>query len=247
MSPTFFASEFQEPDFLLIKDKKDLFHLINVLRIKRGEKINLNYNSKLYSTYVLDIEDSKVVCKIIEELEDRETKVQIYLCQSLPKREAWEIILEKCTEIGVAGFIPLQTQRTIVNLSKEDLIKKYERWNKIIKETVKQCGRNKLPILYRLYSLEDAIKLAVREDANILIAWEGAKKSLKDLMREEKLNDKIFLFIGPEGSFAEEEIKMLEEAKSYFFNMGPRILKVETAAIVASALLLYEKGGLGLL
>lgn len=247
MSPTFFASEFQEPDFLLIKDKKDLFHLINVLRIKRGEKLNLNYNSKLYSTYVLDIEDSKVVCKIIEELEDRETKVQIYLCQSLPKREAWEIILEKCTEIGVAGFIPLQTQRTIVNLSKEDLIKKYERWNKIIKETVKQCGRNKLPILYRLYSLEDAIKLAVREDANILIAWEGAKKSLKDLMREEKLNDKIFLFIGPEGSFAEEEIKMLEEAKSYFFNMGPRILKVETAAIVASALLLYEKGGLGLL
>lgn len=247
MSPTFFASEFQEPDFLLIKDKKDLFHLINVLRVKRGEKLNLNYNSKLYSTYVLDIEDSKVVCKIIEELEDRETKVQIYLCQSLPKREAWEIILEKCTEIGVAGFIPLQTQRTIVNLSKEDLIKKYERWNKIIKETVKQCGRNKLPILYRLYSLEDAIKLAVREDANILIAWEGAKKSLKDLMREEKLNDKIFLFIGPEGSFAEEEIKMLEEAKSYFFNMGPRILKVETAAIVASALLLYEKGGLGLL
>lgn len=247
MPPTFFASDFQEPDFLIIDNKRDLFHLVNVLRVKKGEKLNINYRSKIYETYIVEIEEDRVICKIVEEIGNKEAKVQIYLCQSLPKKDAWEVILEKCTELGIAGFIPLQTQRTIVNLSKEDLVKKYERWNKIIRETVKQCGRNKLPVLYRLYTLEEALKLAIKEEAERLVAWEGAKKSLKEIMREDKISNRVFLFIGPEGSFTEEEIKILKENNSCFFNMGPRILKVETAAIVASALLLYEKGGLGLL
>ncbi|MFN3699359.1 MAG: RsmE family RNA methyltransferase [Dictyoglomus sp.] len=246
MSPTFFASSLLEPDLLVIDDKSDLFHLVSVLRIKKGEILYVNYRSKIYKTYILQIQNQKIVCKILEEVSDKESKVQVYLCQSLPKRESWEIILEKCTELGISGFVPLQTQRSIVNLSKDDLLKKYDRWNKIIKEAVKQCGRNKLPVLYRIYGLEEALKLAQEEEAEILIAWEGADSDLKSIMKE-NIKDKIFLFVGPEGSFTKDEIEIMKKMKSYFFNMGPRILRVETAAIVASALLLYEKGGLGLI
>lgn len=246
MSPNFFASSLLEPDLLVIDDKSDLFHLVSVLRIKKGEILYVNYRSKIYKTYILQIQNQKIICKILEEVGDKESKVQVYLCQSLPKRESWEIILEKCTELGISGFIPLQTQRSIVNLSKDDLLKKYDRWNKIIKEAVKQCGRNKLPVLYRICGLEEALKLAQEEEAEILIAWEGADSDLKSIMKE-NIKDKIFLFVGPEGSFTKDEIEIMKKIKSYFFNMGPRILRVETAAIVASALLLYEKGGLGLI
>ncbi|WP_236608252.1 RsmE family RNA methyltransferase [Dictyoglomus thermophilum] len=247
MSPTFFATSFKEPDLLYIEDKEDIFHLVNVLRVREGEKINVNYNLKIYETYVERIEKDKIVCRIIGELEDKESNVEVYLCQSLPKRESWEIILEKCTEIGVVGFIPLQTQRSIVNLSKDGLVKKYERWNKIIREAVKQCGRNRLPLLYQVKSLEECLSLAREKDFDIVVAWEGAELGLKDIMNRREIKDKIFLFIGPEGSFADEEIELMKKYGGIFFNMGPRILKVETAAIVASALLLYEKGGLGLI
>ncbi|ACK42606.1 MULTISPECIES: RsmE family RNA methyltransferase [Dictyoglomus] len=245
MSPMFFATTFKEPDLLYIEDKEDIFHMVNVLRIREGEKIDVNYNSKIFRAYVEKIEEDRVICKIIEKIGNKEANVEVYLCQSLPKKESWEIILEKCTEIGVVGFIPLQTQRSIVNLSRDELNKKYQRWNKVIKEAVKQCGRNKLPLLYKVQTLEESLNLAKKENADILIAWEGAELSLKNIIRN-NIRDKIFLFIGPEGSFTDEEINLMKKYNGIFFNMGPRILKVETAAIVASALLLYEKGGLGL-
>lgn len=210
MSPTFFATTFKEPDLLYIEDKEDVFHMVNVLRIREGEKINVNYNSRIFRAYVEKIEEDRVICKIIEEIGNKEADIEVYLCQGLPKRESWEIILEKCTEIGIAGFIPLQTQRSIVNLSRDELSKKYQRWNKIIKEAVKQCGRNRLPLLYKVQTLEESLNLAKKENANILIAWEGAELGLKNIIRN-NIGDKIFLFIGPEGSFTDEEINLMKK------------------------------------
>jgi 16S rRNA (uracil1498-N3)-methyltransferase len=246
MSPTFFASKLKPPDYLIIDDKDDVYHLSKVLRIEKGEKLQVNYDSKLYLTLVENINDKEITCKIISEISDKESKVNVFLCQSLPKKDKWELILEKCTELGVFAFIPLQTQRSIVNLTKEEFAKKHVRWNKIIRETVKQCGRNFVPRLFYVMNLEECLKLAKEEKADILVAWEGAQEDLKKVF-EKGVEDKIFLFIGPEGSFSEEEIEMLKSFGGKFFNMGPRILKVDTAAIVSSALLLYEKGGLGLL
>ncbi|HOP94883.1 MAG: 16S rRNA (uracil(1498)-N(3))-methyltransferase [Dictyoglomaceae bacterium] len=246
MSPVFFASRLEEPNFLIIENSEDVFHLSRVLRFNTGDFLEVVYNSKIFCTVIKDIKEDKIVCEIKEEKDDRECNVEVFLCQSLPKREGWEIILEKATELGVSGFFPLQTERTIVNLYKADIAKKVERWKKIVKESAEQCGRNKIPKVYDPLSLEDAINIAKSEAAEILVAWEKADLSFKQVTKE-GIKDRIFLFVGPEGSFSDKEIEILDGIGGKFFNMGPRILKVETAAIVALALLLYEKGGLGLL
>jgi len=246
MSPVFFASRFEGPNFLIIENSEDVFHLSKVLRFNTGDFLEVVYNSKIFCTVIKDMNENRIVCEIEEEKDDRECSVEVFLCQSLPKREGWEIILEKATELGVSGFFPLQTERTIVNLYKVDIAKKVERWNKVVKGAVEQCGRNKIPKVHEPLSLEDAIDIAKDEGAEILVAWEKADLSFRELMKE-GIKDRIFLFIGPEGSFSDKEIEILKMAGGKFFNMGPRILKVETAAIVALALLLYEKGGLGLL
>ncbi|HPU44364.1 MAG TPA: 16S rRNA (uracil(1498)-N(3))-methyltransferase [Dictyoglomaceae bacterium] len=247
MSRVFFASRFEEPNFLIIENSEDVFHLSRVLRFNKEDSLEVVYNSKIFCTVIKDIRENRIVCEIEEEKKDnRESNVEIFLCQSLPKRESWEIILEKATELGVFGFFPLQTERTIVNLYKADITKKVERWKKIVKEAVEQCGRNKIPKVYEPLGLEDVIDIAKSEDAEILVAWEKANLNFKQVIKE-GIKDRIFLFIGPEGSFSDKEIEILKEAGGKLFNMGPRILKVETAAIVALALLLHEKGGLGLL
>jgi 16S rRNA (uracil1498-N3)-methyltransferase len=246
MSPIFFANKFLSPNFLIIDDKKEFFHIIKVLRHKLGDKLTLRApDNELYLTIISKIEKDKLILEIISKLtKDPEIKFELFLCQSLPKLDKWELILEKGTELGVCGFFPLQTERSIVNLDKKNLLKKYERWNRIIEEAVKQSGRRKIPELYSIQKIEELLE-NLKNNIEILVAWEKANKSLKEIVKD--LGDKIYLFIGPEGSFSEREIDLLKENGGKFFNMGPRIFKVETAAIVASSLLLYEKGGLGLI
>ncbi len=245
MTPIFFADEFLPPKILILKNPEEIFHLIKVLRYKKGEEIVLKGSDEnLYLSKIIEIKKDQVIFEIISrEKRDPEIKFELYLCQSLPKLDKWEWILEKATELGVSGFFPLQTERSIVNLKKEQLEKKYGRWRKIINEAVKQSGRKKIPDLYQIQKLKDCLDF-IREEGNILVAWENSEVSLKKVI--DGIKGKIYLFIGPEGSFSEEEIKILKKYGGIFFNMGPRILKVETAAIVALSLVLYEKGGLGL-
>ncbi|MEN2984841.1 MAG: RsmE family RNA methyltransferase [Dictyoglomaceae bacterium] len=246
MSPLFFADEFKPPKFLILKKPEEIFHLIKVLRYRKGEDLVLKaLDGNLYLSKIIEIQRNQVIFEIITKIErNPEINFEIYLCQSLPKLDKWEWILEKATELGVSGFFPLQTERSIVNLEKEKLEKKYERWRKIINEAVKQSERKRVPDLFPILRLEKCLDIIMKEKGNILVAWEKADLSLKKVISN--IREKIYLFIGPEGSFSEEEIEILKKNGGIFFNMGPRILKVETASIVALSLVLYEKGGLGL-
>ncbi|MCS7201646.1 MAG: 16S rRNA (uracil(1498)-N(3))-methyltransferase [Dictyoglomus sp.] len=246
MSPLFFADEFKPPRFLILKKPEEIFHLIKVLRYRKGEDLVLKaLDGNLYLSKIIEIQRNQVIFEIITKIErNPEINFEIYLCQSLPKLDKWEWILEKATELGVSGFFPLQTERSIVNLEKEKLEKKYERWRKIINEAVKQSERKRVPDLFPILRLEKCLDIIMKEKGNILVAWEKADLSLKKVISN--IREKIYLFIGPEGSFSEEEIEILKKNGGIFFNMGPRILKVETASIVALSLVLYEKGGLGL-
>ncbi|MGB9857230.1 MAG: RsmE family RNA methyltransferase [Dictyoglomaceae bacterium] len=245
MTPLFFADKFLSPNFLVLENKDEVFHLIRVLRYRIGEEIVLKApNGCLYLTKLKEVQGERAIFEIISEVEkDPEIKFELFLCQSLPKLDKWEWILEKGTELGVSGFFPLQTERSIVNLEKDRLEKKYKRWKKIVEEAVKQSERRRVPELYPVQRLEDFLN-NIKGKGNILVAWEKANLTLKKVI--DNINEKIYLFIGPEGSFSEREIELLKEYGGIFFNMGPRILKVETATIVALSLVLYEKGGLGL-
>jgi 16S rRNA (uracil1498-N3)-methyltransferase len=167
-----------------------------------------------------------------------EPAIQLTLYQALMKRDKFEWVLQKGTEIGVTHFVPLVTQRSLV----QDIdIKesKQLRWQKILTEAAEQSGRGCIPTLHPPQTLAEA--LAAHPAQRGLIAWEEAEGlTIRGALAGGERPSQISLFIGPEGGFAAEEVAAAQVAGIQAITLGKRILRAETAALVASALILHE-------
>lgn len=156
-------------------------------------------------------------------------------------------MLQKGTEVGVSAFVPVITQRSLVRNAKSAANKR-ERWERIITEAAEQSGRGRLPRLHEPLLFAEALARAASSDCT-LIPWEKATAgTLRAALR--KLPDDlrqpiIALFIGPEGGYSEEEIDQATTAGAIPVTLGRRILRTETAAVVAAAVVLYELGDMG--
>lgn len=148
----------------------------------------------------------------------------VTLYAALLKRENFELVLQKATEIGVAEIVPLVSDRTI----KRDF--KRDRAEKIIREAVEQSGRGIIPTLYETQSVEEALADASRHDVTLFFDGD-AKDSIRDLVRDAA---RIAVFIGPEGGWSEEEVAFAKKKKVRFSSLGSLTLRGETAAIVAT-------------
>lgn len=176
--------------------------------------------------------------------------IRLNLYQGLLKSSHWEWVLEKGTEIGVSSFTPVLTPRTVVLLHEAQRAKtKMERWNKIVLAAGKQSRSAALPVLREPAEFRDAIRACAGKGLTVL-AWEGlsqstAAQTLRQALRDAaiaKAGLDVNVFIGPEGGFSEEEVELAESVGATVFGMGSKILRAETAAIVASSLVLYEFG-----
>ena len=167
------------------------------------------------------------------------TRLTLLLC--LTQREKFEWMLQKCTEVGACRFIPVISSRSLVQETKETT-SKYERWQRILQEAAEQSHRGKIPLLELPLRFENAVKLGEQSEVCKLIPWEEEKSvSLKTALQESD-SDEVMLLIGPEGGFSKEEVAQAQAAGFVPVTLGERILRMETAAIVASALVLYERG-----
>src|SRR5262249_33596971 len=175
--------------------------------------------------------------------------VRVTLCLGMFKAAKFEVALQKCTELGVAAFIPLLTERAVRDEVSEA---KRRRWRGILAEAVEQCGGSYMPGLTGLVSLSQALSDLPRGGI-ALFAWEGTRApSLRATLEEaialaggiEQMPE-IRLFIGPEGGFSPAEATLAERHGARLVTLGQRILRAETAAIVASALTLDALGSLG--
>lgn len=188
-----------------------------------------------------------------------EPRVRITLYQSLLKRDNFEWVLQKCTEIGVGAFVPLVSRRTIVSHPADVKAGKMERWRRIIAEAAEQSHRGRLPVLRDVLRFEQAMAEVGARLAHIhptdkfdlaLLPWEKEVcTGLCDCLAAAKAGRRdpvsVALFIGAEGGFAEEEIALARAHGATTVTLGPRILRAETAAVVAAALMLYKFGELG--
>lgn len=166
------------------------------------------------------------------------TELTLFLCMT--QREKFEWILQKCTEVGVTRFVPVISSRSLVQDLKE-VQSKYERWQRILQEAAEQSHRGKVPQLAEPMKFTQAVKEAQNYDC-ALIPWEDEHAlSLKQALQKENLI-KIALLIGPEGGFSREEVIQAEGSGFHAVTLGKRILRMETAAVVACSLVLYEKG-----
>jgi 16S rRNA (uracil1498-N3)-methyltransferase len=167
--------------------------------------------------------------------------VKVILYQSLLAREKFEWVLQKCTEVGVAGFVPVISQRSVVRTGTS--ASKLSRWQRILREAAEQSHRGRIPELSRPAGLQEVAGQCGAFDLS-LVAVPAARTSIGDCLRtiKKKDNAAVGLFIGPEGGFTEREVELLTAAGAMAFSLGQRILRTETAAVVASSLVLYELG-----
>jgi len=241
-------SFFVEPEQILDKEiriiGKDVNHIKNVLRMQEGEKISISngLDSIEYQCEIFSMNEDEIRCHILTCKEnDLELQAKITLFQGLPKADKMELIIQKCVELGVSQFVPMQTKRSIVKLDEKKAKNKILRWQAISEAAAKQSKRKRIPIVEAPCSYLDAIHMGKDYD-KILIPYElkEGMKDTKEAIESIKPGDTVGVFIGPEGGFSEEEITLAVEIGAIPISLGKRILRTETAGFTTLALLMYQ-------
>jgi len=228
--------------------------IAHVLRLRPGERITLLDNTG----WAYEVELSKVTAQQAagevrrKSLATGEPRTKITLYQALLKGDHFELVLQKGTELGIVDFVPLVSERCVV-AHLDQASAKATRWQRIILEAAEQSGRGRLPVLRPATLFAPACEQAARRSLS-LIPWEGEKAtSLRDVLGPRKETGKspptprpfaINLFIGPEGGFSTGEIVQARGYGLLPVTLGARLLRAETAGLVAAAAIFYELGDL---
>lgn len=215
----------------------------DVLRLTPGDTLSLLDGAGGSYPATITASDRKHVTVHLGSREEGATEpvTRVVLCQGMIKAAKFETLLQKCTELGVAAFVPLLTERAVA-ATEEASESKRRRWVRIVAEAMEQCGGTRLPELHAPRPLMHALA-DLPPGAFGLIPWEEEHaltlRAALDQHRAATGNPtEIHLFIGPEGGFSAGEIALARSANVLPVTLGHRILRAETAAIVAAALVL---------
>ncbi|MDP8264160.1 MAG: RsmE family RNA methyltransferase [Candidatus Aceula lacicola] len=216
-----------------ILDKKEIHHLKDVLRLKKGKNISIfdGYNTTAVGK-IIEISNKSIKVKILEKTTKQRNKTLIILACAIPKKSKFEFIIEKCTELGIDEIIPLKTKRTEVKLSEDKLKKKAIRFENVSINASKQSKRTTLPKIHPISTLNNSLKHLTENSIGLIGSLEGMRKNLRDVVTKDlKSKDKIIFFIGPEGDFTTDEVSSAIKSGCIPVSLGKTTLKVDTAAI----------------
>jgi len=240
----FFVSEANLKAENVVFDSRQAHRIRNVLRMRPGERIIVLDNQGWeYDVTLTQVNRDQVLGQITEKRSaSTEPQVQITLYQSLLAREKFEWVLQKCTEVGVSRFVPVITERSVVRDKKTIGPGKLDRWRRIITEAAEQSRRGRIPQLNPPLALDQqAVSGLDAFDCRLIATTHQQDVSLREILRQDSgQTSTVAVFIGPEGGFTEQELQLCQDSGATIINLGPRILRTETAAMVATALILYE-------
>lgn len=217
----------------IVIDDTDLFkHIIKVKRTKIGEKVLfLDENQIQYETILEEINSASFKCKIKKEYKsDSILDLKLYIAQSVLNSDDQTSSIQKATELGVKGIIPIHTDNCAV---KESFIKnKIDKWQKIAVESVKQCERADIPKVFELSYIEDIIKSF---DYTIVFAEKYTQKTFFEHIKEKPIDKgkSILVIIGPEGGFSEREFDFFKANNIPLITLGKLIYRADTALTAA--------------
>lgn len=222
-------------DQLELKDERQVHQILKVLRLRKGDELivldneGFEYQSQIIGEKPLRL---KLLTKLINKNEPAQ---KIVLYQSLIKKDKFEWVLQKGTEVGVSEFVPVMAAR-----SQKRAIGKEERLRSIIQESAEQAGRGKIPALVSIKNLSE-----VKPSANALnlILDPRAEIPLARHFPAVPGYRQISILVGPEGGFTEDELSAVKAAGWEAVHLGPRILRTETAGVVAAAAILIAQNG----
>jgi len=238
--PKFFVAREQIIDSKVTLTGSDVSHIRTVLRLKAGDSIQVVSDSDKWLTVrLVEVKPKEVQGEVIaSETINVESHLAIHLGQALTKGNKFDVTLRKSVELGVRSITPLTTERCVVKIHRKEVGRKIERWKKIALESSKQCGRSKVTLVAEggIETLETFCRANDDQDLK-LVFWElEEKSSLKDIELDAQPRS-VAVLIGPEGGFSQAEIEKVREYGFQTVSLGPRILRAETAPVVALALL----------
>ena len=216
--------------YIRILDGKLLNQWVRVLRLRSGDEVVLiNGQNQEALVKIIDLNNDFAEGEILKVKENQnEPKKEVILYCAILKKENFELVAQKATEVGVKEIVPLITQRTVkLNIN-------HERLEKICQEAAEQSGRGIIPLVNNPITFEEAINFAQNNELNCLFDPEGQNLSKSFI----KGKNKIGIFIGPEGGWTEEEIALAKRNNFKIVTLGKLILRAETAAIIAPYLII---------
>ena len=236
--------------------------LTHVLRLRPGERVVvLDDSGWEYTVELKRLERKQAEGRIVERAEAQgEPRTRITLYQAVLKGERFEWVLQKGTELGIVAFVPLLCARNVIR-DPEAVRNKLPRWQTIIREAAEQSRRGRLPRLEPPLFFAEACQQAEASGGLSLLAWEeDPATTLKAVLQASPVPHgasfeppapnaqypkSIILLIGPEGGFTPEEVKLAQAHSILPITLGRRILRAETAGLVAAAAIFYELNDLG--
>ena len=224
----------------------DARHLAKVLRMQVGDAVvAFDGAGREWDARITALTPTRVDLALGEaRVSARESRCVVLLGQGMGKGEKLELVVRATTELGVKEIVPVLTARAIAEGKGEGRV---ERWQKIAAEACKQCGRAVVPTVFAPESLEAFLARASRCVVKIVL-WEGGGVSMNALPPAPSLREGekefVAVLVGPEGGLSADEVEKAKAAGFVAVSLGPRILRTETAGIVAVAVLQALRGDL---
>ncbi|MEN1969353.1 16S rRNA (uracil(1498)-N(3))-methyltransferase [Lentibacillus sp. N15] len=229
----------------------DVHHMMRVMRFSDGDRVICNHPDGRAAICRIHLQSlDTIIAEIVEWLEESvELPVDVTIAQGLPKGDKFDLILQKGTELGAAGFIPFQAERSIVVWDQKKAEKKYKRFTKIVKEASEQSHRNQIPVIHPMVNMDELITASKDYDVLLFAFEEEAKtaefQSFANAVKHLKRHQRVLVCIGPEGGFSPGEAKLLKVNGFAPVRLGPRILRAETASLYVLASISYHLEELG--
>lgn len=234
--PKIFCEDRQQDKFLI--KGEDAHHLIRVCRISIDQQIIIGMaDGTEYLCVICAVEQNQVTARIIQNIQNTaEPSISVTLYQALPKADKFELIIQKSVEIGVTEIVPVLTKRCVSRPNDAAIDKKAARWNKISKSAAEQSGRGIIPTIRMPISFAQAVEQLDDYDKNLLFYEKGGVPLSQGMDLSRK---RVSIWVGPEGGFEEREIMLATEYGVQLTTLGNRILRCETAPLVALSVLMH--------
>lgn len=222
-------------------DGERLRHLRTVLRLAPGDEFAVTDGTGAeYRARIERLGRDRGSARILTRTAPvRESSLKITLAQALSRADRFALALEKTVELGVSGIIPVRSGRTVPGAGAAP-----SRWLRVVESAAAQSGRTVLPDLQAPRPFADVAGERGLYDLRILLS-ENADEGLRGQLEGLPAPRTVLLAVGPEGGWSDQEVEMAREAGFVVARMGPRVLRTETAAIAALAILQHRWGDLG--
>lgn len=220
-------------------------HLFTVLRLKAGAPLVLFDGSGREFDACLDgTENLKARVQTgSERISRSESPLRVTLAQGISRGERMDFTLQKAVELGVAEIIPILTERSVVRLDEKQAARKREHWQQLVIAACEQSGRVCVPVVHTPVALDSLFSANPPHNSKLLLEPD-ADSVISGL--SPPVNNQILLLVGPEGGLSDAEIMAARQASFTPVRLGPRVLRTETAALVALSLLQARWGDLGI-